>query len=141
MPFSFTTIDEDLIYKGNLYVLINGGSYSASSLIAANLQLKNRAFFVGEETGGDFNGTVAGLMPDFKLPNSKLKMTVGTVYLSPIEKRTEIGHGIYPNQEIKQTLKSKIKREDSELIWVLKDIKNDNSAYKKIIPFGIISQH
>lgn len=141
MPFSFTTIDEDLIYKGNLYVLINGGSYSASSLIAANLQLKNRAFFVGEETGGDFNGTVAGLMPDFKLPNSKLKMTVGTVYLSPIEKRTEIGHGIYPNQEIKQTLKSKIKREDSELIWVLKDIKNDNSAYKKIIPNGIIYQH
>ena len=80
-------------------------------------------------------------MPDFKLPNSKLKMTVGTVYLSPIEKRTEIVHGIYPNQEIKQTLKSKIKREDSELIWVLKDIKNDNSAYKKIIPNGIIYQH
>ncbi|MEG0697186.1 MAG: S41 family peptidase, partial [Algoriella sp.] len=93
MPFSFVKIDENLVYKGNLYVLINGGSYSASSLIASNLQIKNRAYFVGEETGGDFNGTVAGLMPKFKMPHTKLHFSVGTVYLSPIEMREEKGRG------------------------------------------------
>lgn len=133
LPFSFVKIDKSLIYKGNLYVMINGGSYSASSLISANLQLKNRAFFVGEETGGDFNGTVAGLMPKFTLPHSKLQMSVGTVYLSPIEKREEMGHGVYPNQEIKPTLEHKIKRIDPELNWILNDIKKENAVYNKVL--------
>jgi C-terminal processing protease CtpA/Prc len=38
--------------------MINGGSFSASSLISSNLKLQ-RVTFVGEETGGAFNGTVA----------------------------------------------------------------------------------
>ena len=133
VPFSRVKIEEDLVYNGNLYVIINGGSYSASSLISTNLQANKRAFFVGEETGGDFNGTVAGLMPKFKLPNSKLTMSVGTVYLSPLEIRQEIGRGIFPNKEIKQTLKSKIKNQDVELIWILNDIKQNNSAYKMVL--------
>ncbi|WP_413532801.1 S41 family peptidase [Empedobacter brevis] len=131
MPFSFVKIDKDLVYKKNLYVIINGGSYSASSLISANLQAKKRAFFVGEETGGDYNGTVAGLMPKFTLPHSKLKMSVGTVYLSPIEKRDELGHGVYPDKEIKPTLVNKIKRFDVELNWILNDIKNGNKSLNK----------
>jgi C-terminal processing protease CtpA/Prc len=133
MPFSIVNVKKDLIYKGNLYVMINGGSYSASSIISSNLQLKKRAFFVGEETGGDFNGTVAGLMPKFTLPNSKLNMTIGTVYLSPIDKRAEIGHGIYPDHEVKQTLESKIKGYDPELKWILNDIKNRNIEYIKVL--------
>jgi C-terminal processing protease CtpA/Prc len=44
-------------FKGKIYVMINGGSFSASSLISSNLKLK-RVTFVGEETGGAFNGTV-----------------------------------------------------------------------------------
>mgnify|MGYP001591319818 FL=1 len=122
-----------IIYKGNLYVLINGGSYSASSLIASNLQIKNRAYFVGEETGGDFNGTVAGLMPKFKMPHTKLHFSVGTVYLSPIEMREEKGRGVYPDKEIKQNLTTKIKNFDPELSWILKDISNGNEQYNKIL--------
>lgn len=124
MPFSFVKIDRDLVYNGNLYVIINGGSYSASTLISANLHQKNRAYFVGEETGGDYNGTVAGLMPKFTLPNSKLKISVGTVYLSPIEQRAEVGHGVYPDKVIVPTLDSRKKNRDVELEWILNDIKN-----------------
>ena len=133
VPFSHVKIDKDLVYHHNLYVIINGGSYSASALISANLQLKNRAFFVGEETGGDFNGTVAGLMPKFTLPNSKLKISVGTVYLSPTEKRDEQAHGVYPNQLIKPNLQDKIKRTDAELKWILNDIKKGNIEYNKVL--------
>jgi len=133
LSFSSAKSEKELVYQGNLYVLINGGSYSASSLIASNLQLKNRAFFVGEETGGDFNGTAAGLMPKFTLPNSKLSMSVGTVFISPIEQRAEIGHGVFPDKEIVPTLKSKMNRQDAELSWVITDIKNRNIEYKKVI--------
>jgi hypothetical protein len=32
---------------------------------------------LGQETGGAYNGTVAGFMPEIKLPNSKLKVRIG----------------------------------------------------------------
>ena len=37
-------------FIGKIYVLINGGSFSASSIISSNLKSNQRAFFVGEET-------------------------------------------------------------------------------------------
>ena len=121
-------------YKGNLYVIINGGSYSASAMISANLKGLDRAYFVGEETGGDANGTVAGLMPNYKLPHSKLKLSIGTIYLTPKYFKTDkIGHGIYPDQEIKTTLKDRLNKIDPQLRWILKDVKNDNSALKKVV--------
>ena len=59
-------------FQGKVYVLINGGSFSASCILSSNLQGSKRAVFVGEETGGTYNGTVAGRMPLLELPNSKL---------------------------------------------------------------------
>jgi hypothetical protein len=43
-------------FKGKIYVMING-SFSASSLISSNLKTP-KVTFVGEETGGAFNGTM-----------------------------------------------------------------------------------
>src|SRR5690606_30560029 len=47
-------------FTGELYVLINGNSFSASSIISTHLKATKRAVFVGEETGGAYNGTVSG---------------------------------------------------------------------------------
>lgn len=122
-------------YTGNLYVIINGGSFSASSLISSNLKGFNRAYFVGEETGGDANGSVAGLMPKYELPHSKLKLHIGTVFLEPKYYQTEVkGHGIFPNKEIKTTLEDRIKNSDPQLRWIITDVKQNNKALRQIIP-------
>lgn len=117
-------------YEGNLYVLINGGSYSSSALLATNLKEHQRAYFVGEETGGDEQGTVAGFMPKYKLPHSKLKLSIGSIFLQPhyIESSTQKGHGLMPHQSIKPGLNDRLKNIDPELNWVLADIKNGNQA-------------
>lgn len=41
-------------FAGNVYVLINGGCFSTTGHICALLKYKNRAIFVGEETGGTY---------------------------------------------------------------------------------------
>jgi C-terminal processing protease CtpA/Prc len=113
-----------IAFSGKLYVLINGGSFSASSIISSNLKGSKRATFVGQETGGAYNGTVAGFMPEIKLPNSQLKVRIGVMNIVPHFKTNILGHGIYPNYEITPTLLDKITGKDPELEWILRDIKN-----------------
>lgn len=114
-------------FKGKIYVLINGGSFSASSLISSNLKGSKRAFFVGEETGGGYNGTVAGQMPIVTLPKSKITVRVGLIACIPFYKTEVIGHGIYPDQEIIPTLQDRINQKDPEMNWILENYKKQNN--------------
>jgi hypothetical protein len=110
-------------FKGKIYVIINGGSFSASSLISSNLKNSKRVTFVGEETGGAFNGTVAGFMPVLELPYSKLKIRIGLMMMTPHHKTEIKGRGIFPDKEISPTLEDRLQDYDPELNWILKDIK------------------
>lgn len=110
-------------FKGKIYVLINGVSFSASSIISSNLKGSKRATFVGEETGGAYNGTVAGFMPIIKLPNSDLKIRIGLMLMAAPYKTDSIGRGIFPDVPISPTLQDRIKGNDPEMDWILKDIK------------------
>lgn len=94
---------KDLAYKNKLSVLVNGGSFSASCIITSNLQGSGRALVYGEETGGTFNGTVAGIMPLLKLPNSKLRVRTGLMHIKPYYTTETFGRGIFPNVEIPLT--------------------------------------
>ncbi len=113
-------------FIGKIYVLINGGSFSASCILSSNLKGSNRAYFVGEETGGAYNGTVAGRMPLVKLPNSKLRIRIGLMFIAPHHKSDIEGRGIFPDKEIIPTLDDVINGRDPEMDWVLEDIKANN---------------
>ena len=113
-------------FKGKMYVLIDGGSFSASSIISSNLKGSGRATFVGEETGGAYNGTVAGQMPTVELPNSKVKIRVGLMKIAAHFKTDEEGHGIRPDIEIISTLEDKISGNDPEMNWILENIKQND---------------
>lgn len=115
-------------FRGKVFVLINGQSFSASSAISSNLKGSKRATFVGEETGGAYNGTVAGFMPEVELPKSKLLVRIGTMLIAPHYKTTESGRGILPDILISPTLEDRINGKDPELEWILNDVKA-NSYY------------
>lgn len=116
-------------FKGKIYVLINGGSFSASSIISSNLKSTKRAFFVGEETGGAYNGTVAAQMPLVQLPNSKVNLRIGLALVSASHKTSEMeGRGIFPDKEIIPTYEDRKNNIDPELNWILQDIKSEKEA-------------
>lgn len=112
-------------FKGKMYVLINGGSFSASCLLSSALKTRENVVFVGEETGGDFNGTVAGFMPIKKLPNSKLPWRLGLMDIRPINQTNTKGHGIYPDITLIPTVQDKLKNIDVELNWIINDIEKN----------------
>ena len=112
----------ELNYKNRMYVLINGNSFSASSLLSTHLKANKRATFVGEETGGAYNGTVAGIYKIYELPTSKIKVRMGLMQIEAPQKQSPDGYGIKPDVEILPNLKDTQSNIDTELEWVLKDI-------------------
>jgi hypothetical protein len=115
-------------FKGKVYVLINGGSFSASSIISSNLKSTKRAVFVGEETGGAYNGTVAAQMPLVQLPYSKVNLRIGLALVSASGKSEMEGRGVFPDVEILPTIEDRKNNIDPELKWVLEDINRDKEV-------------
>ncbi|WP_395052563.1 S41 family peptidase [Flavobacterium sp.] len=110
-------------FKGKIYVIIDGGCFSAACILASSLKSNPNVVFIGEETGGNFNGTVAGIMPVVKLPNSKIALRLGLMNIQTINQTETIGRGIFPDKEIVPTVDDKISNKDPELEWILSEVK------------------
>jgi hypothetical protein len=102
-------------FGGHTYVLINGGSFSASSLVAAYLKNTGRATFVGEETGGTMEGCNAGITPYYKLPNTKLRVRMPAFRIVHDVSPVITGRGIEPDYKIEYSLKDIMRRRDLEM--------------------------
>lgn len=111
-------------YNKNTYVLINGGTFSASCIISAYLQESHKAVFIGSETGGAKEGCNAGVTPYYTLPNTKIKIRVPAFRIVHDINPTITGNGIKPDHEINYTLQDLVSRKDLELKKVRELIKN-----------------
>lgn len=121
-PYSKSKNPKDVNFKGKIYVLINGTSFSASSIISSNLHGSKRAIFVGEETGGAYNGTVAGHYKSIETPNAKIGMHIGLMHIQAPYEANLIGYGVRPDIEIIPTAIDRENEVDPELKWVLENI-------------------
>lgn len=106
-------------FKGKVYLLINGGSFSAACLMASRLSVLPNVTIVGEETGGDFNGTVAGIMPILHLPNSNIIWRIGLMHVRPLNRTDVKGRGIFPDQAFSQPVSDIIADKDQAMDWIL----------------------
>lgn len=118
-----STKPKDDVFKGKIYVLINGGSFSASSIISSKLKFDQRATLVGEETGGANDGTVAGFYSYQKLPHSKIELPIGLLLVQPNIDFGETSLGVTPHVEVLESVQNVIDKEDVQMEWVKGDIK------------------
>jgi hypothetical protein len=61
-------------FLGKVFVLTDGGTFSTAADFCAIAHHLKRATFIGEETGGGYQGNNSGLEPSLKLPNSQFKV-------------------------------------------------------------------
>ena len=66
----------DPTFRGRVFVLMNGGSFSTTCEFLSNLHYRHRAVFIGSEPGGAYYGNTSGYTADVVLPNSKLQIDV-----------------------------------------------------------------
>jgi len=120
-PYSFR-------FKGKVYVLIDGGSFSASGLLASNLKGMKNVTLVGEETGGSKNIWTAGTHKSVTLPHSQLLLKYGDIpaYFGDLDQID--GRGVMPDVPITYQIEDFLTGKDLELDWVLKDIERNGGT-------------
>ena len=89
-------------FDGNVVVLIDGGSFSATSEFCAIAKRDHRAMFLGEETGGTFDGNTSGIYDQVTLPNSRLAIKIPLIkYVSAVQDTAfNFGRGILPDKDL-----------------------------------------
>ena len=71
-------------FNGNIYVLINGPTFSASTLFCNAVKGQSNVKLVGEETGGGWYGNNGIMIPDITLPNTKVRVRLPLFRISSI---------------------------------------------------------
>ncbi len=109
-------------FKGKLFILINGGSFSNTGIFCSVLQKYNRAIFIGEETGGS-EFQICSKPKGILLPNTKIRVEIPTLQFVIKETSNGVLHGIKPHHEIKPTINSLLAETDVAKAFTLELIK------------------
>lgn len=103
-----------LAFPGKVVVLINGESFSATTEFASVAHYNKRAVFVGEETGGAYEGNNSGTDMILPLPETKIRVSIPVLsYYSAVESPLP-GRGIIPHHPVKKTIQDILSRRDAE---------------------------
>jgi len=84
-------------YDGQVFILIGGNSFSATTLFAGDLKGQKNVTLVGEETGGGYYGNTAWIIPDVTLPNTGLRFRLPRFRMVINTDRAKDGRGIMPD--------------------------------------------
>jgi hypothetical protein len=68
-------------FQGKIIVLLDGGTFSSASYVAAMLRKHGRAILAGEESGGGAAGCNAVIVPMLTLPETRLRVSMPLYYL------------------------------------------------------------
>jgi hypothetical protein len=114
-------------FRGEVFVLINGGSFSATSEFAALADFHKRAVFIGEETGGNYQGDNSGLELILTLPNTHIRVRIPQMkYVLAVDHARMAGRGIMPNYTILPGIKDFLTGKDPEEEFTLDLIQKKN---------------
>ena len=88
-------------FKGKLYVLTDGRSFSTCADVATVLHHHDWATFIGEETGGGYDGNTSGNSKTLTLRNSKVDINLPMwMYTTANLGHAYPGRGAIPDHEI-----------------------------------------
>jgi len=108
-------------YKGTVYVMVNGGTYSAASELACYLKQHVEAIVVGTETGGTCDPVTAGMYGLATLPNTGIAINIPLIMFEKDIKQPRLpGRGLMP--DVAQHLRATDSIPDPELEQLLEFI-------------------
>jgi hypothetical protein len=113
-------------FKGKVFILTNGLSFSTTADFCATARSNNRAIFIGEETGGGYYGNTSGGRTEVVLPNSKIIAYIPIYkYINAVKKAKHPDRGTIPDYQILPRIEDILQHKDVELEFALAMVKID----------------
>jgi hypothetical protein len=84
-------------FTGNIYLLIDEGTYSAAALFATAVKSQSNCVVIGEETGGGAMGCDGGVFANITLPATRLQLSLPLLWIYAIDKERNYGRGVTPD--------------------------------------------
>jgi C-terminal processing protease CtpA/Prc len=111
-------------FTGNLYVLIDGATFSSGALFTAALKSQRKnAKFIGRETAGAEEGCNGMTVQELTLPNTKVRIDFPWMRVESVARNPIRGRGIMPDYEVDYSPEDVISKRDRDLEKVLDLIK------------------
>lgn len=112
-------------FNGQVFVLTNGLSFSASSQTSAYLNAFSNAIFIGEETGGGAWANNGMQIPVYKLKGSGIKLMVPQMHLD-YQLGPDKGRGIEPDIRVQYHIEEVLSGRDLEWEAVMEQVQSRN---------------
>jgi hypothetical protein len=109
-------------YSGNLYLLVDGGSFSNSGIVASAIRHYRRGVIIGEETGGN-EKVLCGYESLTVLPNTRLQVYIPTRQFVIRDMPGNEGRGVIPDFIISPSIQGLISGKDEVLEYCIGLIK------------------
>ncbi|CAH0996481.1 hypothetical protein EMA8858_02613 [Emticicia aquatica] len=100
------------LFAGNVYVLVNEGTFSTAVYLAAHLKNQQIGTLIGTTCGGAADGSSAGEFTSFTLPNTKFTVNLP---LLKINYNTTTELQLIPKYEVHQSYSDFMRGEDTVL--------------------------
>ncbi|MFI5150642.1 MAG: S41 family peptidase [Bacteroidia bacterium] len=114
-------------FRGQVFVLINGGSFSTTAEFSAIAQYNKKALFIGEESGGDYSGDNSGLITMLTLPHTGIRVKIPLFrYVLAVDPNHPKGRGVIPDQIIPRNINDVIKGVDTQKEYIVEYIRKKN---------------
>ncbi len=102
-------------FTGKLVVLEDGGTFSTAADVMALLRHLTNAVFIGEESGGSYDGNTSGASARFIFPNSKFMLNINMWdYYNAVKPAKNKGRGTMPDFAIPITITDLLKGVDMQ---------------------------
>ncbi|QKX06789.1 hypothetical protein HN014_18325 [Aquimarina sp. TRL1] len=124
------------VFNGDVYILTNGYSFSATGEITAFIKHARRATFIGEEVGGNAKQHVSGTTFTLTLPYSQIRIQIPVELFRLRVAHKNTGHGVIPDYYVKPSITDKLNGKDVEMEFAMKliakkkKINNNKSVFK-----------
>lgn len=103
-------------FRGQVVVLVDGGTFSAASNLTASLRAQRRITVVGTETGGGEAGCSGGNITELELPETHLVLHLPHFQMLSACRHPQLGRGVRPDVEVVPTPRQVASHTDAVLL-------------------------
>lgn len=115
-------------FAGQVYILINGRSFSATGESTSLIHYHKKATFIGEECGAGYYGNTSGMMPSVALPHTQIRIRIPLIRYTMAVSDYPEDRGIIPEYQISPTIEDLLQDRDTVMEFALDLIKKKNKG-------------